>query len=126
MDALILEPYAEVQRWSIPGTQVPWTEVFSDYLEELAHACQASGPAVIGHIKALALFPDSSYLRISVVAPHIPAQVDGEAPPGWNTLDLTVNVIVYSLARSTLEEITWQVAQRIAQQWKGEVCSLPT
>jgi hypothetical protein len=76
---------------------------------------------VIGHIKALSTFPDQTYLRISVVAANIPATIEGKTPAGCTDLELTLNVLVYGLERSTIERITYEIANEIVRQRKGAV-----
>ncbi len=122
MPELTLEPYAVVQHWRLPGADGRWEAILAQYLQALAQRCVgASGGAVVGHIKALALFPNQGYLRLSVVAPNIPASIEGKAPPGCTSLELTLNVLVYGLERSTIEQITQDASDDIARQWKGGV-----
>jgi hypothetical protein len=121
MDELILEPYAAVLRWHLPAAGDRWEAILAGYLETLAQRCHASGRCVIGHIKALALFPGGGYLRLSVTAPHLPASVEGQVPPGCTQLDLTLNLIVYGLSQTTLEQIALEAAAQAAAQQKGQV-----
>ena len=121
MAELRLEPYAVQQHWRLPGADGHWEAVLAGYLETLAQRCAAVGQTVIGHIKALALFDDGGYLRVSVVAAGRPATVEGSAPPGCLELELTLNVLVYGLERATAEQITRAAADEIAAAWKGGV-----
>ena len=99
MAELILEPYAVNQRWSLSGDADKWETLISEYLETLARRCHETGKCIIGHIKALALFPNGGYLRVSVVSPTVPAGVEGSVPTDCTELVLTLNVIVYGLGR---------------------------
>lgn len=121
MDELILEPYAVVQHWTLAVAGGPWEKIIAAYLEELARRCQAAGRCVIGHIKALALFPGGKFLRVSSVAAHLPASVDGAVPPGCTSLDLTLNVLVYGLERGRIEQIVQETARETAEGWKALV-----
>lgn len=121
MDEMILEPYAVVQTWHIPGANEQWEAILGEYLQTIAQQCISVGKCVIGHIKALSTFSDKSYLRISVVAANIPATVEGKAPVGCVDLELTLNVLVYGLAQSTIEQIAHETANKIAHQRKGAV-----
>jgi hypothetical protein len=117
MSAPVLEPYATRQRWqsgeSLPGAV--WQALFAEYLAALACACDAAGPCVIGHIKALALFDNSDYVRVSAVsAAHAPT-VDGCVPDGLSAVPLTLNVLVYGLPAATLHDLTWETAAALAQ-----------
>ena len=86
MAELILEPYVVVQHWQLPDAEGHW-EYFGEYLQIIAQRCTTVGECVIGHIKALSIFPDKSYLRISVVAMNIPASVEGKVPATALTLN---------------------------------------
>jgi hypothetical protein len=121
MAELILEPYAVRLHWRLPAVDGRWEAVLTEYLETLAQGCQAAGVCVIGHIKALALFPGGGYLRVSVVSPGVPAGVEGQAPAGCTELSLALNVIVYGLGRELVEKITLETATSLAAQWEGEV-----
>lgn len=121
MVELTLEPYAVVQHWHLPGADGHWEGILSDYLQTLARRCSASGQTVIGHIKAIAVFPQEGYFRASVVAPNLPAGISGSVPPGCVELALTLNVLVYGLAWTTIQQITLETSEEIASQWKGVV-----
>lgn len=121
MAELILEPFAVIQTWSLPDGDGNWESMLGEYLQRIAERCAASGKCVIGHIKALSTFADQGYLRISVVAANIPANIEGKTPPRCVSLELTLNVLVYGLERNIVEKITLETASQIARQWKGEV-----
>ena len=121
MDELTLEPYAVVQRWHLPDTDGQWESILGDYLQRIAQRCTAAGKCVIGHIKALSTFSHQSYLRVSVVAANIPATVEGKVPVGCIDLELILNVLVYGLERTAIEQITRETANEIASQRKGVV-----
>ena len=121
MADLTLEPYAVVQHWNLPEAEGHWEALLGDYLETLAQRCSTTGQCVIGHIKALALLPDKSYLRVSVVASNIPASIEGKVPPGCNVLELTLNVLVYGLEQTVIKQITHETSHEVANRWKGVV-----
>ena len=123
MDELILEPYSVVQSWTVPGAQVPWDALLSDYLQGLALRCEQEAGNFLGHIKCLAVFGEDLYLRLSVIDPRRPAGVEGNVPSTQNTIELTLNVIVYGLKHAVVEQITEATAAEIAAQWNGEVSS---
>jgi hypothetical protein len=121
MAELILEHYAVNQRWSFSGDAAKWETLISEFLETLARRCHETGKCIIGHIKALALFPNGGYLRVSVVSPTLPAGVEGSVPTHCSELVLTLNVIVYGLGRDLLEHITRETADDLTNKWKGGV-----
>jgi hypothetical protein len=123
MDHLTLEPFSVVQHWTLPAGTAPPQVILAAYLETLARDLQAAGECVIGHIKALALFPHQGYLRLSVIAAHLPATIDGAAPPGLAGLDLTLNVLVYGLEREQIAQIVQQVTHQMAEKWQLEITS---
>jgi len=123
MAELILEPFTAVQHWHRFEGEVSWEEMLAGYLQALAQGCAQSSQAVIGHIKALALFSAGEYLQVSVVAPDRPASTDGHAPPGITSLELTLNVLVYGLGREQIEQLVVAKTQEISARWGGEIIS---
>jgi len=122
MAELNLEPYALSQNWRSLDEPVEWQRLLAEYLENLAQSCVSASPAcAVGHIKALALFPDNAYLQISVVSPTRPASLQGRVPDGCRQLSLSLNVIVYGLEYEQIETLTNETALRLAQRWKVEV-----
>jgi len=121
MDELILEPYAVVQHWHLPETNEQWESILGEYLQRIAQRCTLAGKCVIGHIKALSTFSDQSFLCISVVAAHIPANIEGKILSNCTDLDLTLNILVYGLERTVIEQIAHETANEIARQRKGAV-----
>jgi hypothetical protein len=119
MGELILEPYTVNQSWRLVGDADKWETLISEFMETLAHRCAETGKSMIGHIKALALFPEGGYLRVSVVSPTLPAGVEGSVPADCSELMLTLNVIVYGLGRDALEQLTRETADHLTKKWKG-------
>jgi hypothetical protein len=116
-----LEPYAVLQSWHLPDAKGQWESILGEYLQTVAQRCIDQGECVVGHIKALSTFTDQNYMRISVIAPQIPANIEGKVPADSTDLELTVNVLVYELERAAIEKITQETANEIAFQRKGEV-----
>jgi hypothetical protein len=121
MADLILEPYAVSQRWRFSPKDTNWETLIVEYLETIARTCVEFDRCVIGHIKALALFPGGDYLQVSVINPALPAGVKGRVPPDCTELRLTLNVIVYGLERDLVERITCEAAVHLAYRRQGEV-----
>jgi hypothetical protein len=105
MAELMPDRYAVNQRWTLRAPYGNWEALIAEYLDTLAHRCHETGTCIIGHIKALALFPDGGYLRVSVV--------------------LTLNVIVYGLGRDLLEQITNEAASHFMHKWGGKIIIEP-
>jgi hypothetical protein len=123
MVELTLEPYAVLQQWSLPVPNIQWNVILADYLQSLARQCQQATGNFLGHIKALAIFPNGGYLRISVVDPQRSPIVEGNVPPGITTLELTLNLIVYGPKNDFLKQIIEKTAGEFASKWNGEVTS---
>jgi hypothetical protein len=121
MANLILEPFAVVQHWHLQDADGHWEDILAEYLQTLAQRCYSAGPCVIGHIKALALFPDKRFVRVSLVAVNIPANIDGKVPSGCTDLELTLNVLIYGLEYVVIESITSEISNEISTKWKGGV-----
>lgn len=128
MAELTLEPYAARLRWHLPSAVASheWEAILSEYLEALARHCDEAAPCVIGHIKGLALFPNGDYLRISIVSPARPADVEGNASEHYAELTLTLNVLVYGLSRDVLERLAQETAADVASRWGGMVTVGPS
>lgn len=121
MAELILEPYSVVQHWNLPGADGHWESILGEYLHTIAVRCTAAEKCVIGHIKALSIFPDEGFLRVSVIAANIPASIEGTVPSGCTDLELTLNVLIYGLEQIVIEKIVVEIATEIADQGKGVV-----
>jgi hypothetical protein len=121
VDELTLEPYAVIQHWHLPDADGLWESILGEYLQGIAQHCNSAGKCVIGHIKALSTFSHQRYLRVSVVAANVPATLEGEVPAGCTELELTLNVLVYGLERTAIEQITRETANEIASQRKGVI-----
>ena len=118
---MILEPYAVVQHWHLPDANDQWESILGEYLQTIAQRCISAGKCVIGHIKALSTFSDQINLRISVIAANIPANIEGKVPHNCTDLELTLNILVYGLERTAIEQIAHETANQIARQRKGVV-----
>lgn len=125
MAELMPDRYAVNQRWTLRAPYGNWEALIAEYLETLAHRCHETGTCIIGHIKALALFPDGGYLRVSVVSPTLPAGIEGSVPRGCTGLVLTLNVIVYGLGRDLLEQITNEAASHFMHKRGGKIIIEP-
>lgn len=121
MDDLKLEPYAVVLTFKFPEIQDRWEELLAPLMIRVAEESTKSGKAVVGHIKALALFADNQFFRMSVIAPNIPPTTEGQIPPGTSELQITLNVLVYGIPETELEEITRLITRQLAQQWNGSI-----
>ena len=106
MDGLIFEPLTLIQTWHRIRNNQAWVPVLSDYLSILGNLCGERFPAsLVGHIKAMAGFSCSEYIRFSLVSPGFPVGVDGHVPKDCTSLTLTVNVLVYGISRIYLESM---------------------
>jgi hypothetical protein len=93
------------------------------YLNSLALRCEEVGPSVIGHIKALAVLPEKGFLRGSALSTSHPADVEVGGDPALELaeLDLTLNIMVYSLPHETARRLAKVVAGSLVSQYEGEV-----
>ena len=110
---MILEPYAVHQQWCFDdaGKNNP-EKFFSEYIERIAYRCTTEGAELIGHIKGLAMFSDDQYFQVSVIAPDIPPSSEGGIPCGTDTIEFTLNVIVYGIDRKTIKQIVSDEAEK--------------
>jgi len=121
MDDLKLEPYALVLNFTFPEIENRWEELLSHFLIDIAKESTKSGKAVVGHIKTLTTFSDNQFFRMSVIALDIPPTTEGQIPPDSTELEITLNVLVYGIPETKIEEITRSKANEIAQKWSGKI-----
>jgi hypothetical protein len=121
MSDLILEPYSVNQLWRFGRTDVLVEDSIAAYVEAIARSCSEAGECLVGHVKALALFPDGGYFRVSVADPGSSAGREGVVPEYCTGLALALTVIVYGLERPVVEDIVWDVATDLAGRWNGSV-----
>ncbi|MBN1374998.1 MAG: hypothetical protein JXA01_02460 [Dehalococcoidia bacterium] len=118
---LKLEPFASRLRWQFARKQSLeyWQALFEDLLEQLAQACNAGNPKLIGHIKCVALLPDGGFLRGSKISMHYASdmEIKTEKSISYNTLVLSLNMLVYGLSIFEARHILQETALFIAQKW---------
>jgi hypothetical protein len=127
MSELSLEPFA-ARVYLYPHADLLTGEgqkTLSDILEAIASKCDAVEDTVIGHIKAIALFADGTYFRVGVVSANHPAETDGNASADMTAAKITLNVLVYGLSRSLLQEIVLTSASQVDKAWQGEIKVVP-
>ena len=112
MQGVMLEPYAATLNWTAgrPLAAEAWREMLLKFFSDLANVCREPAPAVIGHIKGLAVFSDESFFRVSVVAPDMPPDIQGSAPDHASRMTLTINLLVYGQPGSNLRQYVREVA----------------
>lgn len=127
MSALRLEPFAARLYFDAPVdiSAGQGQKTLANYLEEIAGKCDAVGDTVIGHIKAIALFADGTYFRVSVVSAKHPAETDGNASADITAAKITLNVLVYGLSRNRLQQIAQESASQVDKTWPGELTVAP-
>ena len=117
MSTLALQPFAARVRWDFaaPLPMAEWVEAIRDYVEALTGRCGGSDH-VIGHIKALAVFPEGGFIRASAVdaARRADAEASGALPESLSAVTFTLNVLVYGLPFEQAREMAQEAAQAIA------------
>ncbi|MGC9964918.1 MAG: hypothetical protein ABSE08_05900 [Syntrophobacteraceae bacterium] len=127
MADMILEPFAAHLFFAFPDPKriEEWAEILMRFLETSAMLCRESGPCVIGHIKGLALLNGSRYVRVSVISPSLPAQVETNASGDLAEMTVTLNMLVYGLSKKCLDGIVKETATRPGTGWSGRVTVEP-
>jgi hypothetical protein len=125
MSSLDPLPFAARLHWHFSGgLYLPsWQVLFSLLLEYVAVQCESAGPYVIGHIKALARFPEGGYIRVSTISSTRPPSVEvgGIVPEVSEDLLLTINVLVHGLPLAEARRIVGNTAAGLALARAGEV-----
>ncbi|HBY98193.1 MAG: hypothetical protein M5U01_08685 [Ardenticatenaceae bacterium] len=113
----LLAPYAARVHWQSPAPldQRALETLLAHLLEEVARRADAAGARLVGHIKALATFPDGGYVRGSVTSPGQAADTIGVVPGRHHQFDLTLNVLVYGLTEDEVDQIVRAAVQRRAR-----------
>lgn len=127
MSALSLEPFAARVYFSTQAN-LPAGEgqkVLAEFLETIAGRCDAGGDTVIGHIKAIALFADDTYFRVSVVSAQHAAETDGNTLADITDAKITLNVLVYGLPRNQLQKIVQDSTTNVGKAWKCDIKVVP-
>jgi len=127
MNELILEPFAARIYFHLQPNPSPGQgqKILAGCLQAIAEKCEAAGNSLIGHIKAIALFPDGTYFRVSVVGAKHPAETDGNASADITDSRITLNILVYGLPRSRLHQIVEQSALEVGRFRNCEISILP-
>ncbi len=113
--------YAVKERWGLPEGEARCEALVTEYLETIARRCHQTGRCVIGHIKALALFAQGGYLRVSVISPTRPAVVESHLSQPCREFELILNVVVYGLKDDLLAQITRDTAAGLCQKYEGQM-----
>lgn len=123
MKDLILEPYSACLNFKLdsPMTATQWGSMLSELAEAIARHCVEAGPCVIGHIKGFAPLPGNGFLRISVVSPDHPADMDAEGGYDSSELSMTLNVLVYGHSKKLLTQLTRKTINLSGRPWSGYV-----
>ena len=127
MSEFSLEPFA-AHVYISPQEDIPagdGQKTLVEYLETIAGKCDAGDDTVIGHIKAIALFADGTYFRIGVVSAKHPAETDGNSTADITNAKITLNVLVYGLSRSRLQQIVQESASEVNKARQGEIGVVP-
>jgi hypothetical protein len=123
MKEMILEPYTVRLnfRMDSPMTGAEWGLMISGLMESLARHCSETGPCVIGHIKGFARISGIGFIRISVISPDHPADVDARISDDFSELSLTLNVLVYGHSKKMLAQLARKTIDLSERPWSEHV-----
>ncbi len=123
MKEMTLEPYAarlDFKMFSAPSSK-EWSLMLAEYMETLARHCNETGPCLIGHLKGLALISNHGFLKISLISPDHPAEVEGEIPENTLELSIVLNILVYGHTEKVLERLTRKTLEAMKKAWDGNI-----
>lgn len=124
MDAMNLDPLSARVRFLsvLPQTGDEWSRILGTFLQGIAARCEDTGQdTIVGHVKALALFAGNAYIRASVVGGFLPPECEVSAALDSAEMTASVNVLVYGLDSSKLEQIVRDEAEALQDQSVMEV-----
>ena len=127
MKDMIFEPYTVGLNFKMdsPMTVEQWGSMISELVETIARHCIEAGPCVIGHIKGFAAISGNGFLRISVISPDHPADMDAESVGDFSELSMTLNVLVYGHTKKMLTQLTRNTVNLPERPWSGHVTVEP-
>ena len=123
MNSLTLEPYAARLHWRLarPLNGLEWGTLFAEHIQLLAaHSIIIPG-SVVGHIKGLAIAPDDGFLRVNLVSPSLPADVECKSQGRHTALTFDLNVLIFGLTLEQVQRLTADAAEDVASRLGGQV-----
>jgi hypothetical protein len=123
MSSLPLEPYAARLRWRFarPLTGSAWGALFAEHIQVLAARSAEIAASVVGHIKGLAIAPDDGYVRVNLVSPSVPADVECKIHGQHAALTFDLNVLIFGLPAEQVKRLTADAAESVASRLGGQV-----
>lgn len=91
-------------------------------LRELTAALQAAGCRLIGHIKLIARHPQAGYLFFSVTQFGAEPESKGRLAARFDSLHVTLNVIVYGVPEARVRELAEPLLDRLAAGHAADQC----
>ncbi len=122
-----LEPFAAMVDFQFTSPMLGNTleTMLLEYIRELGQRCDDKDGSIIGHIKALGIFPDKSHIRLSLVSVAHPPEKEGTVPDDKQDIQITLNVLVYGVPAVLLESIAMDTALFIGEKWSCNVATTP-
>ncbi len=123
MTDLTLEPYAARLQWDFaqPLSGNEWGQVLAEQVELVAAQSAKISASVIGHIRGLATAPDDGYIRVNLVSPSRPADVECKILGQYTTLAFDLNVLIFGLSLEQVMRLTAEAAAGVAARLGGRV-----
>ncbi len=123
MNSLMLEPYAARLQWRFakPLTGPEWGTLVAEHFQLLATRSGDIAACVVGHIKGLAIAPDDGYVRVNLVSPSIPADVECQIQDQHTALTFDVNVLIFGLTLEQVKQLTADTAEDVALRRGGQI-----
>ena len=118
-----LDPFAVRLRWRF-GENRPLEvcmATVSEVVESIARRCGEESGYTVGHIKALATFPDGGFVRASAISPTRPVDIEsGGSPPDYcDEFTVTLAVLVYNLPYTLARQMVSDAAETAARRHGG-------
>ena len=123
MKELPLHPVSVVMtlRFVQPRTPEDIKHLIADLFENLAQVVAQREKAIIGHIKGLAKLGVEDWLKVSIISPQRPAQVESSLRQPLAALDLATSFMVYGLEPEELYPLVAETVDKADQIWSGLV-----
>ncbi|MBF7095672.1 hypothetical protein [Alkalibacter mobilis] len=94
-----------------------WAEISRYYFNAYAQEITKGEKIYIGHIKVFATVNESSYFKLSIFKPTIPAEVDIQGDAWTSKLSLLVNSFVYGIDEETTMKVLESVSEKMEKEF---------
>lgn len=102
-------------RFKKPRSAGELQQLVQDFMSRTAVGCGEAGATLVGHIKCIAEAEKSGFVTCSATDSSGKVRSKGEFGGESHRLDLVLNVLVYGLDRSKIEEVVAETSKTVLE-----------